>query len=497
MIDPFRAVISAFLVVSSVWSLGAQETKINGVLLGTPPPGIEEVLDALNARLKLDLGVRLELAYIGWNEVNSKYPLVLAAGEGVDWIYTASWAPYTTQAVRGAFKELSPEILKAAMPRHWAATPAEAWDQARVGGKIFMVPTATPDRKVPMALIRGDLRRKYGLAPVVRVADLEPYLAAVKKNEPDMVPIDLGNGYDIGQPFFALLNEGVPPIAAPFFGTVYGNYEDPAHGLVNLLDEPWRTVFRKAAVTVKRWYDKGYINRAPFANPTLSKQSFAQGKSAVGFGNSQDLQEALALAENRGFDPEIIPILSSTGHSNADSYTGNGVAIAAGSKNWEKSLQVLDRLMEDPDYARTAAFGVEGKHWMLTPEGKVALPPGVNPGENPYPVEAGGFWFVNKDLLPPLASWSPSYRDHRDRLKLLLVPNTFVDFAFVPTKVKNEVAAITTVMAQYGDVISIGAVVNVDKAIAALEAQLKAAKQDKVIDELRRQLKAHYTRSKP
>jgi len=235
--------------------------------------------------------------------------------------------------------------------------------------------------------------------------------------------------------------------------------------------------------------DRGYLNRAPFANTTLSKQSFAQGKSAVGFGNSQDIQDTLAQAQ--GYDPEIIPIVSSTGHSNADSSTGNGVAIAAGSQHWEKSLQVLDRIMEDPTYARLVTFGVEGKTWVKTSDGKVALAPGVTPESNPYPVEAAGFWFVDKGLLPPLASWTPAYRDHQKNLPTLLVPNTFLDFAFVPTKVKNEFAAITTVMAQYGDVIAIGAVNNVEKAVKTLEARLQAARQDRVLSELQAQLRTY------
>lgn len=487
-----RRLFWLFVLLFTLSSAQAQETKIIGVLLGSPPPGLQEVLDALNAKLASDLGVKLEVNYIGWNEVTSKYPLVLAAGEGVDFIYTASWAPYATQAVRGAFKALTPDRLKTLMPRHWAATPAVAWEQAKVGGKIFMVPTASPDQKVPVALIRGDLRRRFGLPPVAKVADLEPYLAAVKAHEPNLVPINLGNGYDIGQPFFALLNASVPPIGAPFFGTVYGNYEDPAHGLVNLLDQPWKSAYRSAAVVMKRWYDKGYLNRAPFANTALSKSSFAQGRSAVGFGNSQDIQEVLAVAQSRGFAPEIIPILSSTGHSWADSYTGNGVAVAAGTRNFDKTLQTLDLLMEDPSYARLVAYGVEGVHWVTTSGGMATLAPGVKIEANPYPVEAAGFWFVNKTLLPPLASWTTEYRAHRDQLKTLLVPHQFLDFAFEPIKVKTEVAAITTAMAQYGDVISIGAVANVDKAIAALEAKLKAAQQDKVVAELRNQLRARY-----
>lgn len=479
----------AFLLASGAT---AQETRITGYLLGSGPSGTPEVIDALNAKLKTDLGIKVEINYIGWNEVNSKYPLVLAAGEGVDWVYAASWNGYTTQAVRGAFKELTPEMIQKYMPRHWKATPPEAWNQAKVNGKIYMIPSATPDRKIPIAAIRGDLRKKYGLAPITNVAGLGPYLAAVKKNNPDMVPINLGNGYDIGQPFFALLNNEIPPIASAVIGSVFGNYEDKNHGLVNLLEEPYLTAYRKTATTMQSWYKAGYINKAPFANTVLSKESFAQGKSAVGFGNSQNIQEVLAKAAADGFDPEIIPILSSTGHSPADSHIGNGVAIAAKSKNWEKTLQFLDLIMEDKEYDMLVYFGIEGKSYVINSEGKLALPPGVTPDQNPYPQDAAGFWFTNKDIFPPQSSWTAGYIELRKKFKDILVVNSFVDFNFSPDKVKNEIAAVTNVTSQYMDPISIGAVANVDKAVATLAAKLKAANQAKVVAEVKAQLAKTY-----
>jgi putative aldouronate transport system substrate-binding protein len=484
------AILFALLALPRAFA--EEPTKIVGYLIGSAPSGTQEVIDALNAKLKAGLGVKLELNYIGWNEVNSKYPLVLAAGDGVDWVYAAVWNNYSTQAARGAFKELNLDMIKKYMPRHWKATPAEAWEQAKVGGKIYMIPTATPDRKIPLAIIRGDLRKKYGLPPINNVKDLEPYLAAVKQNNPEIIPINLGNGYDIGQPFTAILNNYVPPIYSALIGTVYGNYEDKSHSLVNLLEEPYLSAYRKTAAQIQSWYKKGYINRAPFANTVLSKQSFAQGKSAVGFGNSQDAQEILSRAVAAGFEPEIIPILSQYGRSPADSHLINGAAIAANSKNWEKTLQFLDLIMEEPDYDMLVYFGIKGKNYELTADGKLTLPAGLDPDKNTYPQDAAGFWFTNKDVFPAQAAWTPQYVELKKRLKSILVPNTFVDFSFSPDKVKTEIASITNVVSQYENPLYIGAVADVDKAINTLAAKLKAAGQDKVVAEIRAQLAAYY-----
>ncbi len=68
-----------------------------------------------------------------------------------------------------------------------------------------------------------------------KFTDIEAYLEAIKKNEPDLIPMNLDNGYDLGQPFSDLFNELAPantPIqisnnanGSPFLG----EYENPKH----------------------------------------------------------------------------------------------------------------------------------------------------------------------------------------------------------------------------------------------------------------------------
>src|SRR5512140_1525023 len=200
----------ALALASTAGIARAQETKITGYLLGAAPAGMGDVVAALNQKLKTDLNASAEINYIGWSELNSKYPLVLAAGEGVDWIYTADWCQYAQQAARGAFKEISLDMVQKYMPKHFAAVPKHAWNQVKVNGKIFMIPTSTPDRKVPIFLVRGDLRKKYALAPIKKFSEDEAYLAAMKKNAPDNIPMNPDNAYDLGHPFGALMNEYVP-----------------------------------------------------------------------------------------------------------------------------------------------------------------------------------------------------------------------------------------------------------------------------------------------
>lgn len=490
-----RRMLTAWLAILALGGAGTAEaqTKLTGYLLGSAPAGMPEVVAALNQKLRADLNAAVEINYIGWSELNSKYPLVLAAGEGVDWIYTADWCQYAQQAARGAFLEITPEMIRKHMPRHWAAVPRHAWDQVKVNGKIFMVPTSTPDRKVPIFVLRGDLRKKYGLPPVKRFSEIEAYLAAVKKNDPELIPMNLDNGYDLGQPFHALLNELVPAYTPVQISNnangspLLGEYEDPKRPVHSVLEEPYATAFKRSAATMKAWYDKGYINKNPFANTVLSRDSFAQGKSAVAFANSQNIQETLAKSDQAGFEAEIVPVLARTGTYPADPFTNNAVAIAASSRNVEKTLQFLDLIMEDPAYDYLVYFGIEGKNYVIQ-DGKVALPPGVAADKNTYPPDAAGFWFTNKDVFKPLATWSPAYVELRTKVKGMLFNSTFTGYTFAPDKVKTEVANLAQVWTQYANPMYVGAVPNVDKGFSTLSKKLKAAKIDKVLGEARRQV---------
>ncbi len=468
-----------------------KEVHLYGYLLGSPLPGMADVMTALNAKLKKDLNVTMEINYLGWADYQSKYPLVLAAGENIDWIYTASWCMYGQQAVRGAFLEVTPDMLTKYMPMHYKATNAAAWKQALVNGKVYMIPTATPDKKISVALIRGDLRKKYGLAPITKISQLEPYLKAVQANEPGMIPLNIESGYDLGGVFNGARIETTPPFNWAISGSVpyIYNYEVSNPKVTTELDGDFTAGFLKAANLTKGWYDKGYFNKDPFANKVRSKEAFEQGKSAVAFGNSIDTQGNIAKSIDSGFDVEIIPVLGSTGHYPQDSFINNGVALAATTKNPERTLQVLDRIMEDPAYVYLVYYGIEGTNYIVK-DGKIDLPEGLTADKNTYPIDQAGFWWVDKNLFKPMASWPAAYVTLESKIGAMLYPTPYAAFQFVPDNVKSELANVTQVWQQYEWPLQVGMVDDVNQAISTLRDKLSAADSQKVQNELQKQMDA-------
>jgi putative aldouronate transport system substrate-binding protein len=474
----------------------SQEVHLYGYLLGAALPGMQDVMDALNEKLKADINATMEVNYIGWGDLQAKYPLILAAGENVDWIYTAAWCQYPTQAAKGAFMEMTPEIYAKYMPLHWAKLKdTSALKECSIDGKDYMIPTATPDKKVPVALYRKDLADKYGIPAITKFSDIEPYLAAIKANEPDMIPMNLDNTYDLGTPDGNLVTESsdiytdILMITGSGCGLVYKPFGTDGK-LMLPTDPDLLPVYTKAAKTVKSWYDAGYINHDAFANKVRSKEALVQGKTAVAFGNSIDVQGNLTQCAAAGMDIGIIPILSgANGKSPANAFTNNGIAISAKSKNWERALMAMDLVMEDPAYDNLCYYGVEGKHYVLTSDGKIDYPDTID--QSAYPIDQAGFWFVNKDLFKPLTTWTPGYIELQGQLPGMLQTDLLAAFSVNTDNIKTEAANCNQVLVQYNNPIVLGAVEDVDAAYAELGQKLKEAGVEKIKTELTAQIQAY------
>lgn len=461
-----------------------------GYLLGSPPAGFDAVMAELNKKLKADMNTTVTISYIGWNDLNSKYPLLLASGENLDWIYTANWVQFNAQAARGAFMALTPKMLETYMPLTWKAVPKVGWEQASIGGTIYMIPTPSPDRKVGVALIRGDLRQKLGVPPVKNIVDLGPYLAAIKAHEPSMIPMDLGNGYDVTVIFSDVLNQYSPPFAGPLatYTPMVFNYMSKQPKIVSMLEPPYEQSFVKAADLIKSWHSAGYIENNPFGNSVRSRESFLEGKSAVALGNSQDEQGTLAQAAKNGWKVDIIPIINKQSNTAlADPYINNGVAVGAQSKHWKTTLKFLDLIMENKAYDYLVYFGLPGVNYTMADNGTKIQP---LPNDT-YPVDAAGFWFTNKNLFDPLTTWTPQYVQLRSELGKWLYDSPFSAFTFTPHNVQTQYANVTSAYQQYALPLFVGLAPHVNQAVATLKQQLNAAGLDQVLADANKQITAY------
>ena len=140
------------------------------------------LLIEINKILKEKINATIVLKNISVSDYSTKYALTIAGGENVDMIYTSTWAFYQSEANKGAFAEVTDQVLKDYMPQHKENQAEASWGQAKIGGKVFFVPVNMANVSANAVLIRGDLREKYGLEKLQTLDDLNEYYEAIAKD---------------------------------------------------------------------------------------------------------------------------------------------------------------------------------------------------------------------------------------------------------------------------------------------------------------------------
>lgn len=137
----------------------SQPVTLKMIFVGPKPVDYDQVFGEINKQLKEKINTTLEAEFLDWSDWAQKYPLKLAANEDFDLIYAANWAGYNDQALKGGFLELTNEMLEKYAPMTWKAMPEVAWGQAKVNGKLYMVPQNRGETVEKLILYREDLRK--------------------------------------------------------------------------------------------------------------------------------------------------------------------------------------------------------------------------------------------------------------------------------------------------------------------------------------------------
>ena len=138
----------------------SKEVKLTMYLLGDRTPDFDRVFGMINEKLKEKINATLDVKFMSWGEYEQKYPLLFASGEEFDIIYSADWAFYNSQAVKQGFYEITQENLEKYAPMTASTIYKEAWEQAKVEGKVYMLPMNYKELSGYVYMARGDLMDK-------------------------------------------------------------------------------------------------------------------------------------------------------------------------------------------------------------------------------------------------------------------------------------------------------------------------------------------------
>ena len=467
----------------------SEPVELTMYLIGDKATDFDLVYEEVNRILKEEINTTLNVKFLSWAEHDTKYSLLFSSGEDFDLIFTASnWGHYETTATKRGYYELTEDFIRTYAPELWETVTEDAWNQAKVEGKVYMVPANVREYEEVVVGVRGDLMEKYGVDDITSMEELEAFFTQVAQQEEDITPLGT-QGAALQWPYL-LYNRGrnvVRGVPSILFTYEYVNPENLE--IEYLLDSP---DFLEYAKKMKEWYEKGFWTADAISSTDTSYDNWLQGKSAAMAWNlgsvvtyAQEMKK-----EHPEWNPDFV-VLNPDQSKAMSPYINNGMAINAASKHKERAMMVLNELMTNKELQNITAYGLEGVHWESV--GDMEYLPNIE-NNSRYPADGSCNWgWSNEEIKRTLhVEEDDTLTQKMNATREKWDENTksshiYSTFSFNEESVKNEVAVVNTVVSQYFTPIALGMVDDVEAAVEEFSQKLEEAGIRKIYEEVQRQ----------
>lgn len=471
----------------------SEPLQLTAYVLGDMPVDGKLVYDKVNEILKKTVNATIDWKYLSWSEHGTKYSLLFTGQEDFDIIFTAPlWAHYEETVGMGGFEPMNPEFVQKYAPGIWSIVPQGAWDQTKVSGVSYCVPSSEAVLRSDVCAIRGDLMEKAGITDITTYDQLLQFYdwAAKHQSETGISPLGAAKGGFLYSYFphndLALLS-GMP------YELFYYNYLDAENYTVEyLLDQPW---FKSYCEDMKRYYEAGWWSKDSLASTSTFQENFLQGKAAVFSWNIGSVLNFLRQADDAHpewkvtfVDPEL------NAYKWVEAYNNNNLAINAFSSKKERAMMALNELYSNVEVNRLIRYGIEGIHYTLADDQHYAL----TDKSGDYPASGNCPSWALKNPVGKLELYieSPTVYEKKELEVRKVweqhqVPyHGLNQFTLDTTNITTQIAMISAIKDQYFTPLISGMAGDVDAAIQALRTQLEQAGMNDVIAEAQRQTDA-------
>lgn len=450
------------------------------------PTDNERVVEQMNAILQERYNTTLKPYYIGWNDWQSQYNLLLTSGETIDLIYVNSYI-YSRYAPSGAFLDLT-ELFPALMPQTAAYFSAEDLNEFAVDGRIYGVPSSMRSY-IPYGIFyRSDLLEKYDLAPIDSMETFEAYMDAIAANEKDMLPYQ----GDPSQPFLRMFRAytGFELVAGDHTSVAnIVDYDDPN----SITAYPFTEEYLAWAHRMKDYADRGYWSSNALSSTLSTFDTVQVGTSAISIENPDGVAKLVTTIApvNPSFAFDYWCFSDLAGYALPNTVLHDAFAIPVTSKNAERTLTVVEAIKTDSDLFDLWMYGIKGYHYDVAEDGRILTPAA---GQDPSVSFNGSSltWFMRVESLMRrnVNEWEglPALQE---RIRAKGIRNQYGAVTLDYADVQPELAAVNQVMQQYGLPIEVGLVADVDAAVAEYRQKLTEAGVDKLVASIRDQVMAY------
>ncbi len=458
-------------------------------VMGDPPANgqFELVVAKMNDYLKGKINANIKFRWLGWTDWQTQYNLLVATGEGMDLVTTASdWLDLWPNAQKGAWMPLD-DLLPKYAPLTYAEIPQKDWEQCKYQGKIVAFPENTYTQYVNHGFFyRGDWAKKAGIEKVTSWEQLGQYFGYIKKNMPDVIPWNSANLPEwIG--WFTSHTKSAPVDAVPGNLLWFKDYNTAPYTVYSPFYEQ---TFEDFAVMMKQWADAGYWKADVLNNKDDTRQFLKDGKTGADKHHVNTYRGLVLDMEKSqpGSDLKMFGFYEPTQNLVNMPITHGATSISARSKNPERATMLYELIRQDKEFYMLLNYGIKDVNYFLNDKGEKYTPTDFDATKFGY---WSDFWGGRVDKFEPVnaSRWTgeDAYMKYLDGFAK---PYLWGNFVFDQTPVSTEIAAMNNVATSMLNAISLGMAGDPKAAVADFRAQLKTAGIDKVIAEAQKQADA-------
>ncbi len=442
---------------------------------GTVFPGEEDVETALNDYLvSINAGVKADIVQINMGDLSTE--LTLALSDNTNPLDIFCWRFYST--LDGCVKNEQCISLEPYLEEYadmWESFPEKVLMTQQIDGVQYAVPSVDSYGTYEVYMLRKEIAEELGIADrdgeeitleemtqIMKDAKaIHPeYAYMINTNDDPVQGLDsLGNGDWLG----VLMNRGV--------------------GTTEIVNYYETEEFRDFCNLMKEWNEAGLLCDDPLNNSMTIEQY------------NNDVAAGCYVG---GYSAEYIKTLVSYTHESVQykltDLVGTSASVLGGwmvssvCKTPDAAMKLLYLMTTDETVARFFILGVEGKHYTVDENGIARYPEGVDSSNSEWNMNCPWFWPNQCLSLPLETDFTGYYTDMLEAPKNAQFSNA-MGFIFDSTNVYDQLAACSTVVAEYRPALLYG-LVDVDEYLAKFNEELKAAGIDDIIAEEQKQFDA-------
>jgi ABC-type glycerol-3-phosphate transport system substrate-binding protein len=460
----------------------SKPVTVYAYMVGDTPRALDEVVAQANAEyFRPVLNVTLDLVFISWGDLATKYALILSGGEDVDLMFTAGWCYYEQEATKGSFLEMTEAFRTQWLPATSRALPQTAWLQMLSKGKVYAVPQNLSQWDgYKYLVLREDLRTKYNLAEPRDWASMENYLFTIARNEPTLQAYAAAS--QTAEILYVYRQEHDIQLADyQFVWDGAGKKEPRPEDLTFLY---LTDTFLDYSLKMADWADRGVWSKNALNNTVAAQDAFIQGKSATMFWNETVFTVGQSM-EKTGAGTAGYYDLTANKPVLLSGYANNAFAVASASRNPERAALTLDLMKNNPGLRNMLQGGINGRHYVNNGNGTYSL----GPESDNYGFNGWGWALNSPDMLQLADPNAPPSRqvildDQRSRVWEPLIDGFRLD----STPITTEWAVVSALLEEYSASFQCGAFGDQTRAkMDEFRGKLRAAGMDKITQEFRAQ----------